>query len=160
MRQLLVRAFPRLESKIGKSNVSDEGAGAGAGAAHNVPRSGNHWFPVRRALQSRGGVNGGGRNRGGPWTRAAPTETDSERDIVLGSFTRRSMGSHNNVEVLEGVHDVERKSAEVKILASSSMDGPEKREGFGLSIIGRWVPQENEGSVKRGSVPSRHSSRQ
>lgn len=69
------------------------------------------------------------------WTREVPTKTESERNIVLGSF-RRSADS-NDVEVLE-VDDVERQSADGRIMASS-MDSTEKREGFGLSIVGCWV---------------------
>lgn len=145
MRQLLVRVFPRLESNIGKSNASN-GVGAGGGgcdAGRNTPRSGTHQYQWHG--QSRG-VNG--RNRG-PRTRAMAAETESEREIVLGSF-RRSAGS-NDVEVLE-VDDVERESADGRILASSSMDSTEKREGFGLSIVGCWT--EDGGRVEPEGFPS------
>ncbi|KAJ4380940.1 hypothetical protein N0V85_008701 [Neurospora sp. IMI 360204] len=145
MRQLLVRVFPRLESNIGKSNASN-GAGAGGGgcdAGRNIPRFGTYQHQWHG--QSRG-VNG--RNRG-PWTRAKATETESEREIVLGSF-RRSAGS-NDVEVLE-VDDVERESADGRILASSLMDSTEKREGFGLSIVGCLT--EDGGRVEPEGFPS------
>lgn len=140
MRQLLVRVFPILESNIGKSNGSHGiGAGAGAGdggsigAERNVLRPGAHQY--RWQGQSIG-VTGGNR---GPWTRARATETESERGIVLGSF--RSSARSTDVEVLE-VDDVERQSAGMRILATSSLDSTEKRNGFGLSIEGRTMKRD------------------
>ncbi|KAK3487520.1 uncharacterized protein B0T23DRAFT_446287 [Neurospora hispaniola] len=132
MRQLLVRVFPILESNVGKSNGSHgvgvgAGDGVGNGAGRNVLRPGTHQYQWQG--QSRDIT---GRNRW-PLTRARATETESERDIVLGSF--RSSARSTDVEVLE-VDDVERQSAGVRILATSSLDSTEKRNGFGLSIVG------------------------
>ncbi|CCC13087.1 hypothetical protein SMACR_06305 [Sordaria macrospora] len=137
MRQLLIRAFPRLDSAPGGSNDGCAGDGGGAGAKRNVPRSGTH--RPRWPGQQGGGT---GRRRG-PWSRQIPTETESERDIVLGSV-RRSTGG-NAVEVMEVV-DVEQQPADVRILNST-----EKREGFGLSIVGRW--KENGGHANHEVFP-------
>ncbi|KAK3399945.1 hypothetical protein B0T20DRAFT_350108 [Sordaria brevicollis] len=140
MRQLLVRVFPRLESNIGKSDGSNGGDGDASGARRNVPRSGTdqyQWYGQQH--QSSRGLKKERRRKGELWTREVPTETESERNIVLGSF-RRSGGSHN-VEVLEA-DDVERGSVDGRMLAGSSMDSTEKREGFGLSIVGCWMEED------------------
>ncbi|EAA32567.1 hypothetical protein GE21DRAFT_5544 [Neurospora crassa] len=150
MRQLLVRVFPILESNIGKSNGSHGvGVGAGAGdyvsngAERNVLRPETHQYQWQG--QSRGVTS---RNKG-PWTRARATETESERDIVLGSF--RSSARSTNVEVLE-VDDVKRQSAGVRILAASSLDSAEKRNGFGLSFEDRTM--ERDGRADPEVFPS------